>query len=127
MNHLTMLGLVGIGGALGACSRYLITLGCTALLGKAFPYGTLCVNIIGSLGLGALMAAIEQGIIDNIPWRPLITVGFFGALTTFSTFSMDNVALLQNGSFLKLGANIILNVAVCLAAAWAGFHWVMRA
>lgn len=126
MNHLAMLGLVGIGGALGACSRYLITLGCTALLGKAFPYGTLCVNIIGSVGLGALMAALEQGMVDDIPWRPLITVGFFGALTTFSTFSMDNVALLQSGSFLKLGANILLNVAVCLAAAWTGFHWFMR-
>ena len=127
MNHLTMLGLVGIGGALGACSRYLITLGCTALLGKAFPYGTLFVNVIGSLGLGALMAALEQGIIDDIPWRPLITVGFFGALTTFSTFSMDNVVLLQDGSFLKLGANILFNVTVCLAAAWCGFYWVMRA
>ena len=126
MNHLTMLGLVGIGGALGACSRYLITLGCTALLGKAFPYGTLCVNIIGSLGLGALMGALEQGILNEIPWRPLVTVGFFGALTTFSTFSMDNVALLQSGSFLKLSANIIFNVVVCLAAAWAGFQWFVR-
>ena len=126
MNHLTMLGLVGIGGALGACSRYLITLGCTALLGKAFPYGTLCVNVIGSLGLGALMAALEQGMVNDLPWRPLITVGFFGALTTFSTFSMDNVVLLQSGSFLKLGANILLNVAVCLGAAWLGFQWVLR-
>ena len=126
MNHLTMLGLVGIGGAFGACTRYLITLGCTALLGKAFPYGTLCVNVVGSLGLGALMAALEQGMLSELPWRPLITVGFFGALTTFSTFSMDNVALLQSGAFLKLGANILLNVTVCLVVAWAGFQWLMR-
>ena len=126
MNHFMMLGLVGIGGALGACSRYLITLGCTALLGKTFPYGTLCVNIMGALGLGALMAALEQGMVNDMPWRPLVTVGFFGALTTYSAFSMDNVVLLQSGSFLKLGANIFLNVTVCLGAAWLGFHWVLR-
>ena len=126
MNHLATLGLVGLGGALGACSRYLITLGCTALLGKEFPYATLFMNIIGSLGLGALMAALEQGLIANLPWRPLITVGFFGALTTFSTFSMDNVTLLQDGAFIKLGANILLNVTICLLAAWGGFQFIMR-
>ena len=126
MNHLTMLGLVGIGGALGACSRYLITLGCTALLGKAFPYGTLFVNVIGSLGLGVLLAALEQGMLSEMPWRPLITVGFFGALTTFSTFSMDNVSLLQDGAFVKLGTNILLNLVVCLLAAWCGYHGCMR-
>jgi fluoride exporter len=126
MNHLTMLGLVGIGGAVGACSRYLITLGCTALLGKAFPFGTLLVNVVGSLGLGALMAALEQGMLNEIPWRPLVTVGFFGALTTFSTFSIDNMMLLQDGAFVKLGANILLNVTVCLAAAWGGFQLLMR-
>ena len=126
MNHLTTLGLVGAGGALGACSRYLITLGCTALLGKSFPYATLLVNVIGSLGLGALLAALEQGLIPDLPWRPLVTVGFFGALTTFSTFSMDNVTLLQDGAFVKLGANILLNVAVCLIAAWDGFNLFVR-
>jgi len=126
MNHFAMLGLIGFGGALGACTRYLITLGCTALLGKAFPYGTLCVNIVGSFGLGALLAALEQGFIADMPWRPMITVGFFGALTTFSTFSMDNVALLESGAFAKLSANIVLNVLVCLVAAWGSFQFVMR-
>jgi CrcB protein len=64
--------------------------------------------------------------LNEIPWRPLVTVGFFGALTTFSTFSIDNMMLLQDGAFVKLGANIVLNVMVCLAAAWGGFHLLMR-
>ena len=126
MNHLAMLGWIGLGGAIGACTRYLITLGCTALMGKAFPFGTLCVNVIGSLGLGALMAALEQGMLSDLPWRPLITVGFFGALTTFSTFSMDNVVLMQSGAFLKLTLNILLNVTICMLAAWLGFQWWLR-
>jgi fluoride exporter len=126
MNHLTMLGLVGIGGAVGAVSRYLITLSCTALLGKGFPFGTLCVNVVGCLGLGALLAALEQGMLNEMPWRPLVTVGFLGALTTFSTFSMDNMTLLQSGAFIKLGANILLNVTVCLLATWGGFQLLVR-
>lgn len=125
MNHLATLGCIGLGGALGACSRYLITLGCTALLGKAFPYGTLLVNVLGSLCMGLALAAMQEGLLSAAPWRPILTIGFLGALTTFSTFSMDNVELLQQGATLKLGANILLNVVVCFGAAWGGFHGLL--
>ncbi|RXJ72676.1 fluoride efflux transporter CrcB [Veronia nyctiphanis] len=122
-----ILGFIALGGALGACSRYLLSELCATLLGRGFPYGTLTVNILGSLAMGLLIAAFEQGILDAAsPWRQVIGIGFLGALTTFSTFSMDNVLLMQQGEFIKMGLNILLNVVVCIFAAWAGFQLLMR-
>ncbi|KLV05806.1 MULTISPECIES: fluoride efflux transporter CrcB [Photobacterium] len=126
MSQLLFLGLIALGGAFGACSRYLISELCVALLGRGFPYGTLAVNVIGSLIMGVLMSAINQGWLEAIPARPLIGLGFLGALTTFSTFSMDNVVLLQQGEFLKVGINILLNVAVSLAACFIGYQLILK-
>ncbi|WP_054674532.1 fluoride efflux transporter CrcB [Parasalinivibrio latis] len=126
MNQAVILAFIAAGGAVGACSRYLISELCVAMLGRGFPYGTLTVNILGSFIMGLLASAIEQGAIAAAPWRQLIGLGFLGALTTFSTFSMDNVTLMQHGEFLKMGTNILLNVVVCVFAAWAGFQLMMR-
>ena len=126
MNQAITLGFIAMGGAVGACSRYLISEWCAAVFGRGFPYGTLTVNILGSLLMGILAAAIEQGVIASAPWRQIIGLGFLGALTTFSTFSMDNVSLLQQGEFMKMGLNIVLNVIVCIFAAWVGFQLVTK-
>ncbi|MDD1795619.1 fluoride efflux transporter CrcB [Enterovibrio makurazakiensis] len=126
MNQAVLLFYIAIGGATGACSRYLISELCAILLGRGFPYGTLVVNIIGSLIMGVLVAALEQETFGPGPWRHLVGLGFLGALTTFSTFSMDNVLLLQQGEWFKMGLNIVLNVVVCIFAAWAGFQLLMR-
>ncbi|WP_407331823.1 fluoride efflux transporter CrcB [Enterovibrio sp. 27052020O] len=126
MNQAILLFYIALGGAVGACSRYLISELCVILLGRGFPYGTLTVNVIGSLIMGFLVAALEQETFGPGPWRHLIGLGFLGALTTFSTFSMDNVLLLQQGEWFKMGLNIVLNVVVCIFSAWAGFQLLMR-
>ncbi len=124
MSQLLMLGMVAIGGAVGACSRYLISELCIALFGRGFPYGTLTVNVIGSLIMGVLMASLSQGVIVAASWRPIIGLGFLGALTTFSTFSMDNVLLMQQGELSKAALNILLNVVLSIGACFVGFQFI---
>ncbi|TCI04787.1 fluoride efflux transporter CrcB [Corallincola luteus] len=122
MSQWTTLAFVALGGAFGACSRFLVSQWCVALFGKGFPYGTLTVNIAGSLMMGGLFALLENGTLVAAPWRPVVGLGFLGALTTFSTFSMDNVVLMQQGEWLKFAMNIGLNVVGCVFAAWAGYQ-----
>ncbi|MCF7484103.1 fluoride efflux transporter CrcB [Vibrio sp. J1-1] len=126
MGQLYILGFIAVGGAFGACSRYLISELCILLLGRGFPYGTLTVNVIGSFLMGLLIAAFESEMLATDPWRQIIGLGFLGALTTFSTFSMDNVLLMQQGAFFKVGLNILLNVTLSISAAWIGFQLMMR-
>ncbi|WP_372882612.1 fluoride efflux transporter CrcB [Psychromonas sp.] len=122
----TNIVLVASGGAVGATLRYLISIGMFSLFGKGFPFATLSVNIIGSLIMGCIFQLIQQETITASPWWPLIGVGFLGALTTFSTFSMDNLLLFQQGELFKAILNIVLNVVVCLLAAYVGTLLVFK-
>jgi len=126
MGQISILGFIALGGAFGACSRYLISELCVLLLGRGFPYGTLTVNVVGSLIMGVLISAFESELLATEPWRQIVGLGFLGALTTFSTFSMDNVLLLQQGAFIKMGLNILLNVTLSIGAAWVGYHLFFR-
>jgi CrcB protein len=118
MQLLRELAAIAAGGALGAASRYLVTQGMQRLLGTGFPWGTLTVNVVGSLAFGAFYAVLAQR--SGGLWRAAIMVGFLGALTTFSTFSMDTLNLLQQGQLLRAGTNVVANVLICLTAAWLG-------
>ena len=120
------IGLVACGGAFGATLRYLIGLGMISLFGKGFPFATLAVNVLGSLIMGFIFQLVQQGTISSSPWWPLIGVGFLGALTTFSTFSMDNLVLLQQGDIFKAMLNVALNVVVCILAAYIGTLLVLK-
>lgn len=126
MNYFSTLAFVALGGAIGATGRFVISQWCLTLFGKGFPYGTLTVNLLGSFLMGSLFILIEQGSIAGSPWRQLIGLGLLGALTTFSTFSMDNFLLLQQAAWLKLGLNILLNVVLCLVAVAAGYYIWMK-
>jgi len=117
---------VAVGGALGACLRFSLTELMASLLGRAFPYGTLSVNLLGSLVMGLMIGAVQQGYIEAQPWRPLIMVGLLGALTTFSSFSLDTLVLLQQGAWLKAALNVLLNVTLCLALTWLGMQWMIQ-
>ncbi|GAD91066.1 MULTISPECIES: fluoride efflux transporter CrcB [Vibrio] len=126
MGQFATLGFIAIGGAFGACSRYLISELCVLILGRGFPYGTLTVNIVGSFIMGTLIALFENEVIAVDPWRQIVGLGFLGALTTFSTFSMDNVLMFQQGDYWKAGLNILLNVVFSISAAMIGFHLVFK-
>ncbi|CAM4271892.1 fluoride efflux transporter CrcB [Vibrio astriarenae] len=126
MGQFSILGFIALGGAFGACSRYLVSELCVQLFGRGFPYGTLTVNVIGSFAMGCLIAAFENELLATEPWRQIIGLGFLGALTTFSTFSMDNVLLMQQGAFFKMGLNVLLNVFLSISAAWIGFQILIK-
>ena len=82
---------VAVGGALGAVSRYSFGLVALALIGNRFPWATLGVNVVGSFLIGLAAVLIGDRIVDGELWRPLIIVGFLGAFTTFSAFSLDTL------------------------------------
>ncbi|TKB43738.1 fluoride efflux transporter CrcB [Thalassotalea mangrovi] len=117
---------IAIGGAAGACMRYFISHMVLLWLGKGFPFATLLVNITGSLLMGLLYGLIQQGTIEVVVYRTLLGIGFLGAFTTFSTFSLDTLLLLQQGEIIKAMLNVILNVVLCLLAAGLGMFLVVN-
>ena len=129
---------IALGGACGAVVRFLMSSGLYQWLGRGFPYGTLAVNVVGSFLIGLFTEAlILQRIAIAVEYRAAILVGFIGAFTTFSTFSLETIYLLEQGSFGKAGLNILVSVLGCLLAVWVGlllgrslflysggvFHW----
>jgi CrcB protein len=109
---------VALGGAVGSSMRYFIMQIATNLLGKSFPFGTLAVNVIGSFFLGMLYALVQQDNVENTGLRALIGIGLLGAFTTFSTFSLETVLLIQHGDILKASLNVFFNLTVCLFVVW---------
>ncbi|WP_421134588.1 fluoride efflux transporter CrcB [Alteromonas sp. A079] len=109
---------IALGGAIGACLRYFCTTTIDSLFGKNMPFGTLSVNIVGSFALACLYGLIERHDMSDSPYRALLGVGLLGAFTTFSTFSIETLTLLENGLWQKALANVFLNVGACLLAAW---------
>ena len=112
--------LIACGGALGALLRFGLTNGVAAVLGRAFPYGTLLVNVLGSLGIGMLYVLLTERVVAAADWRAFLVVGLLGAFTTFSTFSIQTLNLLELGLLGRALANVVLNVTLCLGACWFG-------
>lgn len=108
--------IVGTGGFLGAIGRYGVSL---AFAGSAFPYATLIVNVVGSFAIGLVAGWVESGTLEEAH-RQFVAVGLLGALTTFSTFSLETLMLLRAGSYAMAGASVVLNVALALGAARIG-------
>ena len=111
---------IAAGGALGALFRFWMSNGIYALLGRNFPYGTLAVNFLGSLLMGLLYVLLVDKLAIGPQWRAAILVGFLGAFTTFSTFSMETLNLLEAGEIFKALLNVLLSVSLCLLATWFG-------
>ncbi|MEJ2403145.1 MAG: fluoride efflux transporter CrcB [Candidatus Thiodiazotropha sp.] len=111
---------IASGGALGALIRYWVSGGVYTLLGRGFPYGTLVVNVLGSLTMGFLYVLLLERAVASPEWRGALLVGFLGAFTTFSTFSIETLNLLEQAELFKAGLNIIVSVTACLLACWIG-------
>jgi CrcB protein len=124
-----MLGWLGVaaGGAVGSVARYGAGLAVARLLGEAFPWGTLAINIVGSFIIGwfATLTTAEGPLPASNDVRLLVMVGFCGGFTTFSSFSLQTLALLRGGDWPGAVGNVLLSVTLCLAAVTAG-HWLAR-
>ena len=115
---------VAAGGALGALCRHGVSLWCADRFGKAFPCGTLLVNVSGSLLMG-LLAGCWQRWGTPSAFALFAGAGFLGALTTFSTFSMDTLAAFLAGHPAKAMLNIGLNTTLCLTATAAAYFLIV--
>ena len=111
---------IAIGGAMGSVLRFWVSHGVHAVMGRDYPYGTLTVNVVGSLLMGVLYMLLTERLELGPAWRSLILVGLLGAFTTFSTFSLETLHLLENGDVLKAFTNVLSNVIFCIAAVWLG-------
>jgi CrcB protein len=112
--------VIASGGAAGALFRFWVSSGVYGVLGRDFPYGTLAVNLLGSLAMGFLYVLFIERIAVSTEIRAGLLIGFLGAFTTFSTFSMETLNLLEQGEVLKAAMNIIISVVACLSACWLG-------
>ena len=114
--------LVGLGGAAGSLARYWMTMVAAQLVGEAFPWGTLVINVLGSFVIGAF-AALTGGdgvFAGNMSLRLLVMVGVCGGFTTFSSFSLQTFLLLRQGDYLWAVAYVLGSVLICLAGTAAG-------
>ncbi|MCX6136080.1 MAG: fluoride efflux transporter CrcB [Ignavibacteriales bacterium] len=111
---------IGLGGGVGSMCRYGFSRLLYRILGDAFPYGTLAVNVLGCFIIGFAMTVFEERFLVQPNMRLFITIGILGGFTTFSTFSFETVALLRSGDATMAAANALLSLFGCLAATWGG-------
>ncbi|MFV8817250.1 fluoride efflux transporter CrcB [Haliea sp. E17] len=107
---------IALGGAGGAVSRYLMANWVHQLWEGKWPLGTLLVNMIGSFAIGVIFVLIERQVIHP-DWRSVLMVGFLGAFTTFSTFSLETVALLEQGHYTHAFGYMFASAILCVAMA----------
>jgi fluoride exporter len=119
-----VVAMIAAGGALGAVTRYAVAARLQELLGGSFPYGTLAVNVIGSALLGVVLGLVERGQFSP-ETRSLLTIGFLGGMTTFSTFIYEGWQLNQAGELIRAVLYAALSLSVAFAA-FAASHALVR-
>ena len=115
MKHLVF---IAIGGAGGALARHWLSNLVHDATASKFPFGTLSVNLLGSFCIGILYVVIVERGFVHPDWRSVFIVGFLGAFTTFSTFSLESIALLENGQPAVALGYVLLSVVTCISAVW---------
>lgn len=113
---------IALGGALGSVLRFAMNEAVSARFGRAFPWGTLSINLIGSFLIGLLAVLLIERWDVSPALRLGLMVGVLGGFTTFSSFSLEVVNLAQNGALLRATLYVLASVSVCVLAAAAGIH-----
>jgi len=118
---------VALGGALGSVARYWCSGLVANAMGETFPWGTLIVNVAGSLLIGfiATISGADGRFLIPPEARQFLMVGILGGYTTFSSFSLQTLTLARDGEWLLAGANIVGSVVLCLIAVWVGHMLAM--
>jgi len=111
---------ISVGAIFGANARYFLSRYCAKLLGPEFPYGTLLINVAGSLIVGFFVIWTTERVLIDPRWRLLVVIGFCGAFTTFSSYAFETMAYFEQGQWTLVFANFLSNNLLCLAAAIAG-------
>jgi CrcB protein len=114
------LAWVCLGGAVGSGARYLVSGWVIDRLGSGFPWGTLCVNVVGSFLLGVIMRVAIATDWISPTMQLALTVGVLGGFTTYSSFNYETIASLEQGAWWMAGANVTVTVIACLVAGFLG-------
>ena len=117
---LNQLIFIAAGGAIGSVLRFLLSNGVHGIVSRDFPYGTLVVNVLGSFIMGLSYILLIERFSVSAEWRAFIVIGLLGAFTTFSTFSIETLVLVQNSELTKAALNVFTSVLLCLIGCWIG-------
>jgi len=111
---------IAAGGALGSVLRFWMSTWVHSFAGRAFPYGTLTVNVLGCLAMGFLFVLFVDRFSDNTVLRAGILIGVLGGFTTFSSFSIETFNLIEQGEVVRALLNIFGSLVLCVSATWLG-------
>jgi CrcB protein len=118
--NLAAIAAVAAGGALGSVLRYGLSLSVHAFAGRGFPWGTFAVNVLGCFAMGILFVVFMDRLTNSTVLRAGVLIGVLGGFTTFSSFTIETINLIEEGAHLKALVNAMASLLVCVAATWVG-------